>query len=567
MKLRNKILLSYILLIVLLICGVYIFFDLYAIGQLTEKHIDLAEASVGNITKFNRQLSRRNLSVLGKIIIRLRTECVALEVSEYLSKKTPEYLRDYATLRKDQKLRKLVVTPVLVYGKDAGYSDMMDRKGEAIIHKNPNIEGRNYKEWSKKYPQMWDYVKQAFQKDMVSGSYKFIDENNNENDKFMVTCKIPNTPFMLTTAVSINRYFGPVHEQLSIKEKQFSDIVDAKIQRSSTLFSTKIRLLSIPFIFIILCLSSLFGLWLSGNITAPLKRLLSGVKKMGEGDFSVKVEEAGSYETCELAKAFNQLGGQLCDYIKSLKEETAARQSVESEIKIAREIQQSLLPRKFPQSEYYTVNAMLEPAKEVAGDFYDTFEINGKLIMIIGDVSGKGVPAAFFMAVVRTLLRDLCFSHDDPGKILTLANRILCQENETCMFVTLFLAIYDVEKGIMTYANGGHNEVERIKEDTTTANFGLTGDMALGIMPENTYRSKTEAIDSGDTLIMYTDGVTEAISPDQVLYGTNRLSQLISSTLKGAKSDQLCPAIVEDVIKYESGNRFDDITVMVFSKN
>jgi sigma-B regulation protein RsbU (phosphoserine phosphatase) len=566
LKLRTKILLSYILLIAILVCGIYAFFDIYAINELTNKHIKLAEDSVGDISRMNRKLSRQTLGELGRTILELVTERSAMRAAVYLNAKGDAYMHDYEKLRKDKKFRSMVTHPVYIYGEQAGFADLFDDTGKAVMHVNPEIEGKNYKIWREKYPQMWNLVRKSFTEMSVSGKYEFIDEKGQPCEKFMVICQIPGTPFRLATAVQINRYFDPIHEKIAESERNFTNLINSGMVSSSREASRKIRLWSIPFIAFVTLLCMLFGLWFSASIAAPLKRLISVIGELGGGNFTTSIPEDGTYETVQLAQTFNQLGGKLMGYIQSLKNETEARQSVESEIKIARNIQSSLLPKNFPKSEWFNTYSRLEPAKEVAGDFYDTFIVKDRLIMIVGDVSGKGVPAAFFMAVVRTLLRDLCHNFDDPGRILTRANNILCEENENCMFVTLLLCIYDINTGDMRFANAGHNEILRLKNDGTFANFGFTGNMAMGIVPDSDYRTVSENIKPGDLLVMYTDGITEAISSEQVLYGIEKLSELVSGAGSEVDPERLCSMIVDDVLEYESGNRFDDITVTVFKK-
>lgn len=567
MRLRTKILLSYIILIGIISSGAYVIIDFFAINRLTRDHLVAAQEGVGNMSRLNSVLAKKTLNDLGETILELTAQRDADRAAIYLSSKGENYWKDYAKLRQDKQFRAIVSHQIYAYDRVAGYVDCLDRQGLAIIHPNKDVEGRNYRDWTKTYPEMWQLVEKSFTKNYVCGHYRFVDVKGKTEEKFMVICHIPNTGLSLAAAVTINQFFDPIHHEIQSAEVKMTDLVNRRIQASSVDSSRKIKFWSLPLIAFVVLICTIFALWFSSSITQPLIRLINGVRSIGKGNFAVTIPEEGSYESSQLAHTFNQLGRQLAEYTENLKNEAAARESVESEIKIARTIQESLLPKEFPGGEWFDLAALLNPAREVAGDFYDCFERNGRLYMIIGDVSGKGVPAAFFMAVVRTMLRDICHSETDPGRVLTLANRHLCKENETCMFVTLFLAVYDIQNGSMLYANGGHNELISIAADNVKiTNFGITGDMALGIIPETEYRTAAHQVNAGETIVFYTDGVTEAISPQQVLYGIDRLHELIGANATSADTMTLCRKISDDVVAYEQGARFDDITVMAFHR-
>ncbi|MDD3117755.1 MAG: SpoIIE family protein phosphatase [Victivallales bacterium] len=563
LKLQTKILFSYLILLGIVIGGFYFIFDVLAINILTRAHLKTAVEGIDGLSASNREALQKTVRRLGTYIIDLIAEREADRAALYLAGKPPEYRADVAALRRDPAFRAIVAHPIMVYGREAGYTDLFDLSGTALLHPYARLEGKNYRDWVKEYPRMWEIVQQSFTRKFVSGNYTFFDDNNKSVEKYMAICRVPGTNYNLVASVIIGEFFTPIDRNIVNNEEKLSQAACGEISRASETYSYHVKIFSLPLIALAAIISLLFGLWFSAGIVRPLRALLGAVEPLGNGDFSVHVAETGSMEVATLARSFNRLGRQLADYVRSLKQEVAARQEVESEIKIARSLQEALLPKHFPENPGIDLAAQLQPAREVAGDFYDCFMLDGKLTVIIGDVSGKGVPAAFFMAVVRTMLRDLCHTMKEstPAAVMTRANQLLCCENDSCMFVTLFLGMLDIEKGVLYYANGGHNEVLRRRSDGTVDRFGYRGDMALGIIPDNHYHDCSEPLHSGEMLVLFTDGITEAFSPQQVLYGVERLSDVVgcSGALSAAA---LCRKVVADVIDYECGNRFDDITIV-----
>ncbi|MCP3968456.1 MAG: SpoIIE family protein phosphatase [Lentisphaerae bacterium] len=570
-RIKTKILFSYIFILGFLCFGIFLIFDHFTIRQLTKNHVKLAQDGVTGISQDNIRLSSRYLRIHGEKIIELMTRLNAWKISDLLQKLPKDEIKNYELLRKDPKLREIVDQGIYVYGKYAGYYDILDTDGLAVVHPNRKVEGRNFSEWEEEYPQMWNLVKSSFSERLVTGYYSFYEQKGTDaKDKFMVLCHIPQTDLILAAAINIEDYFIPVHNAIKATEEMHASVVNNTISTSSEMISKKFKLTNAAMVLTAVLLSCLFGIWFSNALARPIVKLREAVHRLGTGDFKQKIEVEGSVETRELAESFNRLGNQLEHYMEEVKRETAARQAVESEIHIAREIQESLLPRSFPpfpdRSEF-ELYAELAPAKEVAGDFYDYFFIdNNRLAFMVGDVSGKGVPAAFFMAITRTLLKNICPLEPDPGKAMCRVNNLLCEENDACMFVTLFLAVYDLTTGKISYANGGHNNVISIKADNSISHFGVLNNMALGIIPDLYYETAEYQIELAEMLALYTDGVTEATEKHGRVYGVKRLCDMLlanrAKTLKGSAE-----TVVEDVKEYEAGDRFDDITLLLFERH
>lgn len=313
----------------------------------------------------------------------------------------------------------------------------------------------------------------------------------------------------------------------------------------------------------------LIVVFISGRIAAPVAELKRGVQKVSSGDldYSLKIRTGDEIE--ELAGAFNKMTVDLKEHIRNLQAETAKRQAVESELLIAKEIQESILPRVFPPFPgrgEFDLYSVMHPAKEVGGDFYDFFFYDNKtFVMTIGDVSGKGVPAALFMMLSRTLIHTVASEEKDPARVLKKVNDIVAEDNETSMFITVFLAYYDVETGGLTYANAGHTPALKIAAGRKVEDLTTKSSVALGAMPGVDYQSDRTVLGLNDKFVLYTDGVNEAINRAGEFYGTQRF---IDHFLKDGKLSvrEQCTAILKDVMDFQEDNQHDDITITIFQR-
>ena len=308
------------------------------------------------------------------------------------------------------------------------------------------------------------------------------------------------------------------------------------------------------------------ALAIARSITYPLRQLASATRTMAQGDLDKALPEIkGEDEVAQLASAFDNMRGDLKKYIVQLQEATAARERMESEMRIARNIQMDLVPKTFPSRKEFEMFGLLEPAREVGGDFYDYFMPDDQHIFVfIGDVSGKGMPAALFMAVTRTLLKAICRVERNPAFILRRLNDGLAESNDSSMFVTLFCALIDLSTGECKYSNGGHNPPFVVRASGAVTSLPLTGDVAVGIMPKMEFNEKLFALQAGDTLFLYTDGVTEAMNPTGDLFGENRALEELRQT-HGATGEQMVKSMREKLRVYAAGaEQSDDITMLAF---
>ena len=339
-----------------------------------------------------------------------------------------------------------------------------------------------------------------------------------------------------------------------IPEKQILASVHSAIIRQSSVMLIGLLIISLVII------------WASIGITKPIRKLVGLAEILATGNLDVQMENIkGEDEIHELALVFNKMVVDLKQHIKDLTETTKAKQAVESELKIARQIQESLLPRiwpAFPDREEFDLFAKNIPAKEVAGDFYDFFFLDDNtLAIIIADVSGKGIAAGLFMAVTRTLMKTVCQKGVEPADAVEKANAILCQDNDACMFTTLFLAIYSVDSGKFSFTNAGHNLPIILDKKGECKFLEAISNIAMGIDDEHHYIQSDSHLEVGDSLVLYTDGVTEATDGSDNLYGEERFCDKLKINVSNPV-EVILNKIEVDLDKFQGEHQFDDITML-----
>lgn len=241
--------------------------------------------------------------------------------------------------------------------------------------------------------------------------------------------------------------------------------------------------------------------------------------------------------------------------------------ALQNELDVASKMQQSILPTSFPQAPEYEVFGNMAPARNVGGDFFDVLYLeNGCIGLSVADVSDKGVPAALFMMSSRTLLKGCAIGMGAPGEVLGEVNTLLNEDNETVMFVTLVYASFDPETGVLTYANGGHCNPLVVHADGSSEELVHTGGVALGVVPDLEYRENRVTLAPGDTLILYTDGVSEAMNSDGEEFGTDRLLNLFADN-PPRDAQQANEAVLQAVAEFAGGHpQSDDVTCLVLRR-
>jgi sigma-B regulation protein RsbU (phosphoserine phosphatase) len=307
---------------------------------------------------------------------------------------------------------------------------------------------------------------------------------------------------------------------------------------------------------------------ISGTITKPLRVLADKAGEIARGNLEVEIPTVSSRdEVAALSNSFQNMKVALKEYIGNLAETTAAKERIESELKIAHTIQMSFLPKRFPpfpEKEELEIFAVLEPAKEVGGDLYDFFLIDEEHVFFsIGDVSGKGVPAALFMAVTKTLMKGIASQTVSPSMTLSHVNLELCKDNDSSMFVTVFCGILNLKTGELLFANAGHNLPVLIFAGGDIRWLSSPPALLLGIMEDAQFETSRMILAPGDTLFLYTDGVTEAMNPQQEFFS----DQTLLETITGCPNKRVPEAIIDCVLKTVKAfageePQSDDITML-----
>lgn len=294
--------------------------------------------------------------------------------------------------------------------------------------------------------------------------------------------------------------------------------------------------------------------------TKPLGFLSDSAQEVAKGNFDTELPTFKYQdEIARLRDSFGTMQQSLKGYVEELKESTALKASIESELNVAHGIQMSMLPKTFPpfpNRDDIEVYAIQNPAKAVGGDLYDFFIRDEKLFFCIGDVSGKGVPASLVMAVTRTLFRNVAAHTAKPGHIVETMNMSICEGNEENMFVTLFIGVLDLSTGLLRYCNAGH-EAPYVQGVLLPCNPNLP----IGVMPEWNYIEQEVMIASNTTIFLYTDGLTEAENVVYEQFGESRTTSVIHATKNSPQEliDAMADAVHQFIGETEQS---DDLTML-----
>lgn len=303
---------------------------------------------------------------------------------------------------------------------------------------------------------------------------------------------------------------------------------------------------------------------------SPLAKFASSARGIASGNFNMELPQIGnSYEMKELYKSFEFMKRELSNYIVDLQETTTAKEKIESELRIAKEIQMGMIPHifpPFPNLPEIDLYATLLSAKEVGGDLYDFFLLDeNRICFAIGDVSGKGIPASLFMAVTRTLLRSTADKEKSAAEIVSSINTTLSLNNDSNMFVTFFLGILDIQKGELKYCNAGHNPPVLIRNQQEVSFFNITKAIPLGLFENYVYAEESIQVNPNDQLFLYTDGLTEAEDVHNNLVGDAQLLQVIRDHAS-APPKELIEVVTKAVADHVKGHtQSDDLTMMSIS--
>ena len=296
----------------------------------------------------------------------------------------------------------------------------------------------------------------------------------------------------------------------------------------------------------------------------PLQYLARSAKEVAKGDFNTPLPEIRHQDEIGMLRdSFADMQTSLADYVRELTATTAQKASMESELSIAREIQLSMLPTDFtlsPGRDDLEIHASLTPAKAVGGDFYDFLVRDGRLFFCIGDVSGKGVPSALVMSIISTQFRSLSSTEDKPEKIVSVINASSKDRNATMMFATLFVGILDPDTGVLSYCNAGHNAPVLIGKERCF--LKVESNLPVGVDTEWKYKGQQLTLAPGKTLLLYTDGLTEAENGNHDQFGERRILDVLEKS-GAADPETLVRELADAVHAFtEPAEQSDDLTML-----
>lgn len=361
-------------------------------------------------------------------------------------------------------------------------------------------------------------------------------------------------------------------EEVDAPTKKLIDNINQLTDEAIVRTDTSIRnvyLILVAVIIITGLLVALVAIRLSNLIVNPIKRLTESVRAIKGDNLDFECAENTGDETEVLALSFKSLTERIKNYIDEVQTITAEKERIGAELNVATQIQADMLPcifPAFPERTEFDIYASMTPAKEVGGDFYDFFLLDDDhLAMVMADVSGKGVPAALFMVISKTLIKDQAQMCRSPKTILEDVNNKLLESNAEGMFVTVWLGILEISTGNIVAANAGH-EYPAIR--TKDGQFELLKDkhgMMVGAMPGIPYKEYEMKLEKGGCLFLYTDGVPEATNADNVLFGTDRMIEALNIDPK-AEPEQLLKNVKEKVDEFVGdAPQFDDLTMLAIT--
>lgn len=397
--------------------------------------------------------------------------------------------------------------------------------------------------------------------------------NIDGKDYYLAYAPMKNTDWYFVTAMEVDTVIAPAketHENIINIATEYMDNLSEKTKMTviGMIISISILLFFITYI----------GWSLADYLTKPIRQLSKGVQQIAMGNFNGKLNIHTGDEIESLAISFNAMTTELQTYIKNLEQITAEKERIATELNVATNIQKNMLPCIFPpypDRKDFDIYAVMYPAKEVGGDFYDFYLLDeNHLVITIADVSDKGIPAAMFMVITKTILKNFAMSMtspDDFSAVVQCANRQLCENNEEMMFVTVFMGMLDLKTGKFIYVNAGHTPPmirHKHKDDSTFEYLPVEKNCVLGINEGAQFKQQEVYLKQGDELFLYTDGVTEAINKEKKLYSIERLY----SNLNKINQKSSCQDILRDVKlsidEFAQGMyQSDDITMLAIKLN
>ena len=338
-----------------------------------------------------------------------------------------------------------------------------------------------------------------------------------------------------------------------------------------SLIINHVIMLLILLIFVSTSMAVILYIVLNNNIKRPIDKLISIANTIGQGQLDTQIQVEKPEEFAKLANTFDKMTKDIKEFITNLNIATQEKEKIESELMVAQTIQYSTLPNVFPpypNRNEFNIYALMETAKEVGGDFYDFYFIGrNKFMFLIADVSGKGIPAALFMMTTKTLVKNFAEMGYEPKELIQKVNEKVCADNKQGFFVTLFAGIINLNNGDMTCLNCGHTPPLLRRSDGKYEYLHVNPNLVLGIEKDTDFEVFKTKFEPGDSIFIYTDGLTDAVNSDGDMYGEERLCNAINDYLDYDFQNRLLK--VKDNIKNFAGEEppADDMTMLIFEYN
>ncbi len=475
-----------------------------------------------------------------------------------------------------------IVSGVRVF--ESGFAMLISREGKVLTSPRPELVNSDFRDLAKKIlARSRSKITDSLARDSTDGtsdrSAKYRNQHSKENvsentsgirftvngDTNAIADSIltgksgfSNAGNILKNGKDGTLYYAPVGNTgwslvvVYSSDELFSDLID---------FLKKLGFVVLASIFAALIIT----IFVVRKVARPIRKLAFAARQIGQGDFNAMLPIFRSRnEIAQLANSFSAMQVELQNYIRNLQETTTAKEKIESELNVAHDIQLGMLPKVFPTQAECDVYAILKPAKAVGGDLYDFFfPDENHLCFVIGDVSGKSVPASLFMAVTRTLFRAKAVKGEPLNKVMESINQELCKDNPNMMFVTFQAALLDLRNGVVEICNAGHNYPFIQKSDHQISKFRCRPGLPLGVMEDTAYFLETLTLDRGECILMYTDGITEAINLKETFFKEDKLISSMLSLPDGSAKD-IAIRLLQDVKNFtEEAEQSDDITLLV----
>lgn len=449
---------------------------------------------------------------------------------------------------------------------EKGYAFLLNEKGQVMVSLRKEGETAACAEEEVDLRKSQNKALANMAKDMVAGKTGMGKLFLDGREVYLAYAPLKNLGWSFVTVMDVEEAVAPAKESQDMilqLTKNTAQVQDGAIEKMLVLFIAMMAAVAV----LISLVSALF----TGRITEPVRRLTKEVAKIDGGNLDYRIQMTTGDEIEDLANAFNHMTDQIRTYIQSLNLVTVEKERIRTEIQVASQLQADMLPNArnaYEDRDEFSLYAIMTPAKGVGGDFYDFFLLDeDHLALIMADVSGKGVPAALFMVVSRTLLRSHIVKGVPLQQAVEKVNDSLCKNNKNGMFVTAWIGVLTISTGKLTFVNAGHCRPVLKQADGTCSYETTISGFVLAGMEESKYRQSEIHLNKGDTLFLYTDGVTEATDSENNLYGEKRLEQLMNA-LKNPQPKELLFEVWKDVNRFQKeAEQFDDITMLAFRYN